>query len=261
MKKLLYTALAATLTLLGGCSEDNDPVTITTDMGQVALNYNDDGTWTEVASNNTFALQGLQFAHEGEISPWGLTWNGFTPARYAGLDYSAVTSWLQHQFQVPTRGGMSGTGTPYVVAFWDTQENESTPADDRSCRIYYRQTPTSEALPFTPKDMHVQLTCYTMHAITDGNDFCRPFDDGDWLRLTAHGVHADGTEVTTDILLADYTGDTPMIADSWTRMELSGLGTITELYFTLSSSDTGRWGMNTPSYFALDRLTFTAVLP
>jgi hypothetical protein len=38
-------------------------------------------------------------------------------------------------------------------------------------------------------------------------------------------------------------------------VDLSSLGEVAELTFSLSSSDVGAWGMNTPNYFALDDLS------
>ena len=35
-------------------------------------------------------------------------------------------------------------------------------------------------------------------------------------------------------------------------MDLSDLAEIDAIIFTMSSSDTGDWGMNTPAYFAMD---------
>ncbi len=261
LRHFLPLILLPLLCVLPSCSDDDDPVVITADMGQTPLQYSADGVWTDVASNNSFALQYLQFNHEGEIGPWGLVWRGFTPARWAGLDYSTVTDWLNNSFQVPSRGGKAGVGTPYIVAFWDTQENESTPASDRTCRITYAKDATSAPLPFSPKNVYVQLTCYAYYTIKDGNAFSRPFAEGDWFRLTAHGVHADDTESTAEIYLADYRGESPELLDAWTSMDLSSLGSVKELYFTLDSSDTGQWGMNTPSYFAIDRLSVAAILP
>ncbi len=249
------------LAVLPSCNNDDDPVLITTNMGQANLHYDADGTWTEVASNQSFALNYLWFNHEGEIGPWGLTWRGFTPARWTDLDYEGITSWLPHQFQIPTRGGVAGVGTPYVVAFWDNQETDETPAETRSCRITYRKDATSPALEFHPMQVYLQLTCYTRHAIMAGDDFTRPFTTGDWLLLTAHGVRADGTETTQDIYLADFRGEEHTLMDTWTQVNLQDLGYVTEVYFTMASSDTGQWGMNTPSYFALDRLTVQAELP
>ena len=45
------------------------------------------------------------------------------------------------------------------------------------------------------------------------------------------------------------------IVDSWQRVDLSSLGNIDKIIFELTSTDMGEYGMNTPSYFCLDRLT------
>ena len=49
------------------------------------------------------------------------------------------------------------------------------------------------------------------------------------------------------------------ILSQWTTMDLSPLGSPTRLAFSLSSSDNGPFGMNTPAYFALDNLAVTSV--
>lgn len=225
------------------------------------MHYDADGTWVSVGSNISFQLQYMRFNHNGEIDTYGLVWQGFTPARYADLDYATVTNWYDHQFQVPSKGGVTGVGTPYIVAYWNTQENETTPADERSCRITFGKTLTSENLTFRPMSVMVELNCVAAETIEHGNAFTSAFTTGDWFMLTAHGVHADGSESTADFYLADYRDGEAKLCTSWTRFNLSGLGNISELYFTLSSTDSGQWGMNTPAYFALDKLEVSAVLP
>jgi hypothetical protein len=42
--------------------------------------------------------------------------------------------------------------------------------------------------------------------------------------------------------------------DHWQWFDLSKLGEVASVKFTLSSSDVGQWGMNTPAYFCLDKL-------
>ncbi|MBD5231366.1 MAG: DUF4465 domain-containing protein [Bacteroidales bacterium] len=264
MKKILYYPLLVCALAAGfsSCSKEDDEVTVVANMGQTQLSYSADGVWTQVATNQSFMVNNLLFNHEGEIAAWGLTWKGFTPARgNADFDASTVTNWTSHQFEIPSLGGMSGIGTPYIVGYWDTQENETTPAAVRSCRVSYRKTETSPALPFRPQSVNVELTYYVLDIILHGNAFSRAFIDGDWLKLTAHGVKADGSETATDFYLADYRGEKPEVTFSWTPFDLSGLGEINELYFTMSSSDSGQWGMNTPSFFAIDRLSVIAVLP
>ena len=63
-----------------------------------------------------------------------------------------------------------------------------------------------------------------------------------------------------DFLLADYTGDTGQLVDDWTFVDLASLGdNVKSLKFSLSSTDNGDWGMNTPAYFAMDDLTVAAI--
>ena len=57
------------------------------------------------------------------------------------------------------------------------------------------------------------------------------------------------------IYLADFTAEAAeedYILDAWTWVDLSSLGEVSGLQFTLSSSDNGEYGMNTPAYFAID---------
>jgi hypothetical protein len=50
------------------------------------------------------------------------------------------------------------------------------------------------------------------------------------------------------------------VLDQWLYADLSGLGTVNGLSFSSASSDTGPFGINTPTYFAMDNLT-TVPLP
>jgi hypothetical protein len=45
----------------------------------------------------------------------------------------------------------------------------------------------------------------------------------------------------------------------WEWFDLSGLGAVDAIRFDFSGSDVSQWGLNTPSYFAMDNLTFAPV--
>ncbi|MCF0181244.1 MAG: DUF4465 domain-containing protein, partial [Muribaculaceae bacterium] len=80
---------------------------------------------------------------------------------------------------------------------------------------------------------------------------------GDWYKVTISGKDIDGNEKCVDAYLADFRSDNEAehyILDKWKWVDLSGLGKVTELNFTLSSTDNGAWGMNTPGYFCMDDL-------
>lgn len=89
---------------------------------------------------------------------------------------------------------------------------------------------------------------------TNGEDFFR-------LLITGYDANNDSVGQVTfylaDYRFADSTQD--YIVNTWEAVDLSSLGTIRYLDFTLESSDVGQNGMNTPAYFALDNLVYTHV--
>jgi hypothetical protein len=89
----------------------------------------------------------------------------------------------------------------------------------------------------------------------DGNEFPYvkgPFTDGDFLTLTITGLSKAGTELgSLNFMLADGAN----VLDTWEYFDTSSLGKVHGLEFSLSSSDNGAFGMNTPAYFAVDNLS------
>jgi hypothetical protein len=84
-------------------------------------------------------------------------------------------------------------------------------------------------------------------------------EDPDWFKITAFGMDAAGTLLpgVAEFYLADFRATDPAqdyIVDEWMWWDLSVLDGAHRIYFNLSSSDRGAWGMNTPAFFALDDL-------
>ncbi len=108
-------------------------------------------------------------------------------------------------------------------------------------------------------------TTYAKLSMEQGDSFAKKFggstgDDPDFFLLTIEGIDAAGASVgTVDFYLADYRfadNREDYIVDQWTTVDVSTLSSAIELVFSLSSSDVGAYGMNTPAYFAADRFTF-----
>jgi len=106
-------------------------------------------------------------------------------------------------------------------------------------------------------------TTYAVLAMLNGEPPAKKFggasgDDPDWFVLTIIGKDSQGLVTdTVDFYLADYTfadNNQDYIVDTWEYVDLTSLGAVESLEFTLSSSDVGQWGMNTPGYFAMDNL-------
>jgi hypothetical protein len=93
----------------------------------------------------------------------------------------------------------------------------------------------------------------------DGNEtpFVKgPFTDGDFFTLTITGLASSGEALgSLDFMLADGSN----VLDTWTWFDTSSLGEVYGLEFSLSSSDSGQFGMNTPAYFAMDSLSIVPI--
>ncbi len=112
-------------------------------------------------------------------------------------------------------------------------------------------------------EAHITNTTYAFLAMQDGEGPAKKFggdtgNDPDWYLLTITGKDADGMNTgDVTLYLADFRfGDNSQdyIIDAWTAVDLSSLGKIKTLAFSVSSSDTGDFGINTPTYFAIDSI-------
>jgi len=113
------------------------------------------------------------------------------------------------------------------------------------------------------KGFFVTNTTYAYLSMLEGDDYAKKFggesgEDEDWFLLTVTGIGSGGADVgTVDFYLADFRGadmDQDYILNQWTWVDLTSLGPVAKPRFTLSSTDMGEFGMNTPAYFALDDL-------
>ena len=75
----------------------------------------------------------------------------------------------------------------------------------------------------------------------------------DKFTLTIKGFNGENETGTIEFLLADGLD----IVNTWQQVDLTKLGKVTKIQFSLSSTDVGQWGINTPLYFCLDQLTVT----
>jgi hypothetical protein len=118
-----------------------------------------------------------------------------------------------------------------------------------------------------PQSVQITNTTYTALALRDGEYSATPFGgpDGnspDWFRLTITGLDANGVplDAAVHFFLADYRFEDSAqdyIVNAWTTVNLAPLAGARTLQFSLASSDVGPYGINTPTYFALDDLVFT----
>ena len=111
---------------------------------------------------------------------------------------------------------------------------------------------------------YVANNTYAYESMRNGDSFAKRFggvtgNDPDFFLLTIR-KYLNGllSEASKEIYLADYRfadNAADFIADTWLYVDFSDMGQADSLHFVLTSSDNGAFGMNTPAYFCLDRLT------
>lgn len=111
--------------------------------------------------------------------------------------------------------------------------------------------------------MFVTNSTYAYYSMRDGDAFAKKFggetgDDPDYFILTIRVYHEGqlGPD-SVAFYLADYRSPISAedyIVDTWEYIDLTSLGPADSLLMTLTSSDVGIFGMNTPTYFCIDEI-------
>ena len=114
----------------------------------------------------------------------------------------------------------------------------------------------------SPEGFYVTNSTYAYFSMLEGDAFAKKFggltgNDPDFFLLTIKAFqNGDLSEESVEFFLADYTfedNSQDYIVDEWTYVDLTPLGNeVDSLSFTLTSSDVGEFGMNTPAYFCID---------
>lgn len=258
MKSLHITLAAA---LLAASSAGAETVVLDLTKASTALEFDaTNGSWTGTYNEDAESIdsQVFSFIHNS-MDPSYKTWWGFTASNMA--DNSRKDDYITYQFSNMNRGGivLNDDGTvktdaygapevsadvPYIVGYYNAYMSR------RPCDLTF-----TDGKAYRAKGMYVNLNSYAYYNLEEGNAFSRAFTNGDKFTLTIHGVSPDGSEKTIDVILSSYTNGDLTINRTWRYVDLTPLGIINELYFTMTSTDTGTWGMNTPGYFCIDKLT------
>ncbi len=173
------------------------------------------------------------------------SWSGFAMSNQT----NTTTSGFFNQYSAFPGSGAGGTAN-YALGYYSGYE-DTTHVD------------FSAPINLVGMGASITNTTYAALAMRDGDGFSKKFggvsgNDADWFKLTIEGYAAGiATGTSIDFYLADFqfaNNSQDYIVADWQYVDFSALGTVDQLRFSLSSSDNGSFGMNTPSYFAMDSL-------
>lgn len=183
-------------------------------------------------------------------------WDGFTLCTNGDdADYGfagSSTSWPEHQWGCMAGGGLDSTGAlvkgvPYLVAYWGyNYEN----GEEHGLQVNFTDEQTHR-----PLGVWVCNHPWAYYGIQHDDGFAHSFaDNGAQFNLIIHGLDEEGKEAGMPILhhLACFHDNALDISSEWQWVDLSSLGQVNAIYFTMESSDvSGVLGMNTAAYFCL----------
>ncbi len=239
--KATFDDLTPTVSYSGGHSYENGQNLTPVSASQ--------GSYGEIIHHNVFTSGGASFVNH-YIPDWG-AWDGWAYSNTKDL----IARGLGNQYSAYMTPGGGGHDSDNYGVFFE-------PFGALSPTITFSG-------PVTLTNVWITNSTYAYHAVVNGEDgnsppFVKgPFAEGDWFKVTVWGYGDQGQQThSLDIYLADYRDSNPAnwyALSSWTLFDLSILGTVYGIGFDLSSSDASEWGMNTPAYFAMDDLGYSAV--
>lgn len=109
----------------------------------------------------------------------------------------------------------------------------------------------SDQEPRVIESLYVVNTLYTEYVLFYGNDYCAPLADNGFFKVTATGYFGETPTGTSEFYLANKNRQ---FVSKWTKWDLSELGYVDKVVFSVSGSEElyGDWGINAPTYFAID---------
>lgn len=195
--------------------------------------FSDNGTYSQIEFNQkTFFFQHLPSGNS-----WGGTsWEGFTLSR--------VASDTLNQFACMAKGGLVGQGNPFVVGYYSAYYDNPSENQYSNIITFFGE--------YEPIEVYICQSAYTYKALTEeGFSPARKFTDKDTLTLVISAYDSDkGLTKSVEYYLAVE----GKFNKGWEKVDLSSLGACDGLVFSFKSTDMGEYGINTPTYFALDGL-------
>ena len=204
------------------------------------------GIWQPPVGENEMPSGGWIFTNSTQYGYWG----GFTASNRTDLSQTG----LDAQYTAAAGCGYDGS-TQYAVAYTMGVQTE----------VY-----ATDGQLHTVTGCYVTNNLWTYQDILQGGYGEQPYggltgNEPDWFKVTATGKNASGQTVgTLDFYLADYrfaNNEEDYVLDTWEWFDLSPLGNVATISFSLSSSRGSGYNMITPAYFCMDNFNGGGVAP
>lgn len=202
-----------------------------------------DSHWMgEEDGGSSFFSGSFEFAnyYYAQYSSWGLF-------GYSSSKSSKFESYYNDQYNSAAGGGAQGSDT-FGVGYISSWYGDTA--------VTLSNAPGGQTVP----GLWLTNNAWTYDAVINGDgmsDVPGGFAKGDYYKVTITGEKADKTSTALDVYLADYRAENAAdryALDTWEWVDLSSLGKVTKLIFTVDGTKSNSYGLTTPSYICVDNI-------
>lgn len=236
----LVFILAFTLSFVSSCNKKEEVHYQTVDFE--SLSVPSAGYWNGADAKGSFTTNNMKFNNEYN-SAWK-SWNGFSYSQKNDV----TTAGYENEFSVIDPANKTNKFAVFYPSFG---------------KDIFAQFVSD--FDFEIQSIDLCNSTYAALTLKNGNAFCKKFGgtsgtDADWFKVTISGYDHSNIKVgTKEVFLADYRSSETakdFIITNWTTVDLSSLGKVNKISFAFTSSDTGAYGVNTPTYVCADNIKY-----
>ena len=247
MFRTISISVALVAILLGSVCTSGAAAAIAADFEDISLPPNSYFNGGPNTSTNVFNSRGVLFPNTYDATfdvwdGWAISSKNDVATPGYGNQYSA--------YNLPSGGGAGGSPN-FAVGF---------PSFSTGLTVQL-------SAGYNPTSVNLTNTTYAALSMRNGDAFAKKFggpsgNDPDYFYVTIRGLDASQQTVgSVNFYLADYRftdNSQDYIVDHWTPVDLTTLTGARTLSLDFTSSDVGMFGINTPTYVALDDLLITS---
>lgn len=207
------------------------------------LTLSNDSFWNGSDLSGSFYTENLVFKNKYTASQYGDYWSGWAYSNKQDITtpgyVNQYSAWVGKQLNQSENFGISYVSSKSTISLKDS------------------------LIGGYVHSAYLANNTYAALSMKNGDAYSKKFggvsgSDEDWLRVRIKGIGLDGNYTDSiDFYLADYRfsdNSADYIINEWTKVNLLKLGKVKRIEFSMSSSDNGQWGMNTPAYFCIDNI-------
>ena len=243
MKKIFlsFAVLAMSMAMFTSCSSDDDENVKRLDF--------EGGNWATLIDNPQYG--GTLLYGDGGATPVSYSWSDATSKLTSSLTAAWGGNWGFAEGGVAISNYIDDNLDEHATFNYQLAVPKSNGSKNFAVVYCDASMSFSDGVARVIKSMDVSPTTYQLGVTKNGDKSSKALtEEGDFLTLIITGYKG---EVATGTVTVDMAKDGKFL-ETWKAVDLSSLGEVNKLGFTMDGSDKSAYGVKQPKYFAFDNV-------